>query len=67
MSLIKSVNSFADKALNRLVGSTTASAGCPPDSWNRCVVNGVCSSGHSKERCSTNGACVVTCTHIGCC
>lgn len=67
MKLFRTAGELADKALNRLVGTTTASAGCPPDPFYRCVINGVCSSMHSKEYCSTSGSCVTTCRHVGCC
>ncbi|GAA4903956.1 hypothetical protein LX16_3752 [Stackebrandtia albiflava] len=67
MRLFSKAHTLADRALDRMVHGTRAAAGCAPDTWTRCVRNGVCSSGHSKERCSVSGGCTVSCSHIGCC
>lgn len=63
---MKLFSTLADRALDRLVGKTTAKAGCAPDPWTRCVASGVC-SGHSKQNCYYRPDCTVSCSHVGCC
>ncbi|MFD0558086.1 hypothetical protein FB566_3379 [Stackebrandtia endophytica] len=61
------LSSLADRVLDRLLATTTATAGCAPDPWTRCVVNGVCSGGHEKQNCYFRPDCTVSCSSAGCC
>jgi hypothetical protein len=69
MKLVSLLHSTTGKVLDRLVGSATAYAACPPDGYYRCVVNGVCGSpGHERQYCYTRPDCSgVTCRSSGCC
>ncbi|MEV0648474.1 hypothetical protein AB0I28_24740 [Phytomonospora sp. NPDC050363] len=66
---MKLVKLATEKVLDKLVGKVDAYAACPPDTYYRCVVNGICGSpGHERQRCWTKPDCSgITCASSGCC
>lgn len=65
--MVKSMRNLVDGALDRIVRGKAASASCTPYTYTRCVVSGVCSGGHSRQRCYVAAGCGTVCEHIGCC
>ena len=56
--MLQSVTRRVTRAIETMLPTTTADAGCPPDSWlEHKTMGGVC----FERTCSTNGACKVYC------
>lgn len=56
--MLQSVTRRVTRAIEVLLPTTTADAGCPPDSWMEYkTMGGVCFG----RTCTVNGACVVHC------
>ncbi|TQL74978.1 hypothetical protein FB566_0469 [Stackebrandtia endophytica] len=69
MRVMQRINSLADQALTKLLGETTAAAGCIPEcgAWGTCVMSTAhCSGGWHKNRTCINTACNAY-TQVGCC
>lgn len=68
MKLVEFVNAATEKVLNRLVGEAKATAACPPDYTYPCIISGVCTGNHARQRCWTKPDCSGrVCVHTGCC
>lgn len=68
MRFVAKINSFADRALSKLVADSTASAGCPPEGGcGSCIASTAhCSGGWHKNCWRVNSNCTTT-NYVACC
>ena len=68
MRIVSAVRRASDKALEKLVGNTSAAAACRSETFYKCVnETWGCRSGLCRYECYRYQNCVVACTKVGDC
>lgn len=68
MRFTDAINRVCDKALNKLVTGTSASAQCQSETYYKCVYETWgCRSGLCRYECHVYQNCAVACTKVGDC